>query len=312
MNKSFSLFKLALASVLGLTAAVFVSCGGGAKSTAVADSSEVKVMTFNIRYANPDDGPNFWDNRRESVVKMIQAEKPDVMGIQEGLVQQVGYLDSALTNYSYVGVGRDDGKTAGEHAAIYFNKDRFEVMDSGNFWLNETPDQPVMGWDAVCIRIATWVRLKEKTTGKEMMVFNTHFDHIGKIARQESAKLLLSRVHQVGDSIPTLIMGDLNYPTSDPSLAPLVNAPTFVEVRKAAEVYPQGDALPSRTFQGFRERKPQEERLPDSPADADYEGEPIDHIFAQNFRVLEYRVVTDGYGVPFLSDHYPVAAVLKY
>lgn len=295
-------FRLYIPMLL-LAASVCSSCGGGvSKKGMMTDSVEMKVMTFNIRYANPGDGPNYWDNRREAVVKMIHAEKPDIMGIQEGLEQQVLYLDSALTDYGYVGVGRDDGKTAGEYAAVFYNKERFSLEDEGNFWLNETQDTAQMGWDAVCVRIATWVKLFEKENGKEMVVFNTHFDHVGKVARSESAKLLLSKAEAEGTEMPVIIMGDLNYPTSDLSLAPLVNAPTFIEVRKMAESFPQGDELPSRTFQGFRDR-----HAPDDP-----EGKPIDHIFTQGFRPLEYRVITDGYGVPFLSDHYPVVAVLKY
>lgn len=285
------------AAVLLLAGLSAASCGTATKTDAAADSSELRVMTFNIRYANPDDGPDYWDNRRDAVVGMVADVKPGVMGIQEGLAPQVAFLDSALTGYSYVGVGRDDGKQAGEYAAVFYNDSLYAPVADGHFWLSETPDSACLGWDAVCIRIATWVKLREKATGRDFLVFNTHFDHIGVVARQESAKLLLSRVHEFGDSIPTVIMGDFNFPVTDASLAPLVNAPTFTEVRGSNAVRPQGDSLPAVTYRGFGHGEP---------------GELIDHIFCQKFTPESYEVITSGYGVPYLSDHMPVLAVLKY
>lgn len=295
MTVKFSRMFPAAAWLLAAFAAV--SCGSAPKTAGTADSSELRVMTFNIRYANPDDGPDYWDNRREAVVRMVEDVKPDVMGIQEGLAPQVAFLDSALTGYSYVGVGRDDGFRAGEYAAVFYNDSLYTPVEDGHFWLSETPDSAGLGWDAVCIRIATWVKLKEKATGREFLVFNTHFDHIGVVARQESAKLLLNRVHAFGDSIPAVIMGDFNFPVTDPSLAPLVNAPTFTEVRGSDAVKPQGDSLPPVTYRGFGHGEP---------------GELIDHIFCQGFVPQTYEVITSGYGVPYLSDHMPVLAVLKY
>lgn len=295
MTGKFTLWLSAAALLLGGLSAV--SCGSSPKTARNADSSELRVMTFNIRYANPDDGPDYWDNRREAVVRMVEDVKPGVMGIQEGLEPQVAFLDSALTGYSYVGVGRDDGHEAGEYAAVFYNDSLYAPVEDGHFWLSETPDSACLGWDAVCIRIATWVKLQEKATGREFLVFNTHFDHIGVVARQESAKLLLSRVHEFGDSIPTVIMGDFNFPVTDPSLAPLMNAPTFTEVRGSNAAKPQGDSLPQVTYRGFGHGEP---------------GELIDHIFCQKFVPESYEVITSGYGVPYLSDHLPVLAVLRY
>lgn len=295
MTEKFTLWLSAAALLLGGLSAV--SCGSSPKTAGNADSSELRVMTFNIRYANPDDGPDYWDNRREAVVRMVKEVKPGVMGIQEGLAPQVTFLDSALTGYSYVGVGRDDGHEAGEYAAVFYNDSLYAPVEDGHFWLSETPDSACLGWDAVCIRIATWVKLREKATGREFLVFNTHFDHIGVVARQESAKLLLSRVHEFGDSIPTVIMGDFNFPVTDPSLAPLMNAPTFTEVRGSNAAKPQGDSLPQVTYRGFGHGEP---------------GELIDHIFCKKFVPESYEVITSGYGVPYLSDHLPVLAVLRY
>ncbi len=262
---------------------------------------ETKVMTFNIRNDNPADGINQWQNRREALVQMLRAEQPDVLGIQEGLAHQVSYLDSALMDYAYVGVGRDDGKTAGEYTAIFYRTQRLELQEQGTFWLNPTQDTARMGWDAVCVRIATWATFRERNTGREFRVFNTHFDHVGKLARQESAKLLAGRVEQAGDQMPAVIMGDFNCTMSDASLAPLATA--FVESRGAfLESHPQqANALPLATFQGFGFK---------AEVSAEEAVAPIDHIFVRGFRPTQYRIITDDYGVPFLSDHYPVVATL--
>lgn len=282
----------------GIVAAWCMACGPVSTAReAAADSSELRVMTFNIRYANPDDGPDHWDNRREAVVRMVREVQPDVMGIQEGLARQVAFLDSALVGYSYVGVGRDDGAEAGEYAAIFYKDSLYRPVEQGHFWLNETPDRAALGWDAVCIRIATWVKLEERATGREFLIFNTHFDHVGVVARRESAKLLLERVQAFGDSIPTAIMGDFNFPVSDPSLAPLMQAESFCEARQAAKRKPQGDSLPEITYRGFGHGE---------------RGERIDHIFCQRFVPESYEIITSGYGVRYLSDHMPVLAVLRF
>lgn len=290
--------RIFLTLLVAVGAAAFVSCGSATRQNGeAADSSTLRAMTFNIRYANPDDGPDYWDNRREAVVRMVETVRPDVMGIQEGLAQQVAFLDSALTGYSYVGVGRDDGAEAGEYAAVFYRDSLYVPVADGHFWLSETPEQAGLGWDAVCVRIATWVRLQERATGREFMVVNTHFDHVGTVARRESAKLMLERIERFGDSIPAIVMGDFNYPTTDPSLAPLVEAPGFAEARSSGAARPQGDSLPPVTYRGFGHGE---------------EGEVIDHIFFRGFVPVTYEVIPDGYGVRYLSDHMPVVAVLRF
>ncbi len=273
---------------LWLAAAVlFTACEAAPKP------SELKAMTFNIRYDNPADSANNWKYRRGAVVDMIRDLQPGVLGIQEGLAHQVAYLDSALTDYAYVGVGRDDGKQAGEYAAIFYNDSLYSALESGNFWLSATPDSASFGWDAACIRIATWVKLEERATGKRFLCLNTHFDHIGKVARTESAKMIAARSAELADSLPFLIMGDFNSSVSDPALLPLVQNPALRELRATASARP--DSLVDYTFQGFRSRPGRVPR------------ECIDHIFySSGFTPLYYAVVTEGYGVPFLSDHFPV------
>lgn len=154
-----------------------------------------KVMSYNIWYANPDAGENTWENRRDGVANAVIDQKADIVGMQEVLFRQVADLEKLLPEYSWVGVGRDDGKQGGEFEPIFFNRERFDLVQSGNFWLSETPDSAgSLGWDAKCIRIATWVQLKDKNSGLEIFVFNTHFDHEGETARLESAKLLVKKI----------------------------------------------------------------------------------------------------------------------
>ncbi len=298
--------------------------------SASACAAPFKVMTFNIRYDNPADGVNAWPARRAAVVTMLKAEKPDVLGIQEGLAHQVAFLDSALrADYAYVGVGRDDGKEAGEFAALFYNKNRFELLESGNFWLSETPETPSIGWDAACIRIVTWAKLRDRQSGREFVALNTHFDHVGTEARAQSAILLVSRALQLSGApaldlpsvagrqftqraagssntimealpakqqgLPVVITGDFNSTLSNPVLRTLLYV--FREARTAP--WPTS-SLPGYTFNGFR-----------TGAAVPKDG-VIDLVFYRYFMPLNYNVITDGYGVPFLSDHYPVEATFDF
>ena len=266
---------------------------------AAVEAQTLTVGTYNMRNDNAGDARNGngWQRRCPVICEQVEWIDFDIFGAQEIKKNQLDDLLAALPEYDYVGVGRDDGHEAGEYAAVFYRDSLYTPVADGHFWLSETPDSAALGWDAVCVRIATWVKLREKATGREFLVFNTHFDHIGVVARRESAKLLLSRVHEFGDSIPTLIMGDFNFPVSDSSLAPLVNAPTLCEARAAAKVKPQGDSLPAITYRGFGHGE---------------QGELIDHIFCQKFVPETYEIITSGYGVPYLSDHLPVLTVLKY
>ena len=128
----------------------------------------ITMASYNIRYNNPDDAEegNGWKQRCPNICDIINFEEPVFFGAQEVLVDQLHDMQKLLPDYSYLGVGRDDGKEAGEYAAIFYRKDRLEVMDSGNFWLSETPEKPSKGWDAVCVRICTWALFKDKVTKK--------------------------------------------------------------------------------------------------------------------------------------------------
>ena len=156
-------------------------------------SKPINAMSFNIRYDNPEDGAQNWHHRKENVVRMLNFYDLDIIGMQEVLVSQLNYLKDNLKDYQAIGVGREDGKEKGEFAPVFFRKDRFKELKSGTFWLSETPEKVSKGWDAALERIATWIVLKDKTTGKDFIFMNTHFDHRGKQARIESAKLLKTK-----------------------------------------------------------------------------------------------------------------------
>src|SRR5690606_20749472 len=153
-------------------------------ATLSVSAQHIKVGTYNIRYANPNDIGNLWKDRAPYVGDLINYHSFDVLGTQEALIEQLKDLDTMLTSYVRYGIGRDDGKTAGEHSAIYYKKDKYTLLDKGDFWLAENPDVPAKGWDATCCnRIATWVKLQDKGSGKSFYVFNVHYDHQGKVAR---------------------------------------------------------------------------------------------------------------------------------
>ncbi len=255
--------------------------------------TDLNIMTFNIRYDNPDDGVNNWKFRKEKIIKAIRFQEIDVLGAQEVLSNQLKEMSGQLQEYAAIGVGREDGKEKGEYSPILFKKDRFKRIKSGYFWLSQTPEKPSKGWDAACERIATWVQLKDKTTGKKFFVLNTHLDHIGTIARQESVKLIRSKTNELSEGLPQMILGDFNAsPESivvQGMLSP-TNAIVLLDSKKAASlVYG-----PNWSFHDFG-RIPLTER----PL--------IDYIFtSKNIKVLSYTILDESLNGFFLSDHTPV------
>ncbi|MFZ4632649.1 MAG: endonuclease/exonuclease/phosphatase family protein [Saprospiraceae bacterium] len=253
-----------------------------------------RVMSWNIRYDNPLDGPDAWSLRRERVCGLIRYQAPEIFGIQEGLEQQVKYLQTELQAYGMVGVGRDDGKSAGEYCALFYRKDRFKALDSGTFWLSPSPEIPSKGWDAALNRICTYAVLKDLQSGKEIVVFNTHFDHVGETARLRSAQLLLEKINAIKPTgRAALLLGDLN---TEPESAPIQTlAQSMRDARKACQTAPYG---PEGTFNGFR------------PATAPL-GNRIDYVFVQQLTVLQYAVLSEQELGRYPSDHLPVLAVLQ-
>lgn len=174
--------------------------------------ADIKVMSFNIRYNNPADSLDAWPNRAENVAQSMLFHDADIIGTQEVLHSQLTDLKTKLSDvYDVIGVGRDDGATKGEFAALWYKTSRFELSDSGNFWLSETPEiAGSRGWDATCVRIATWAVLRDKASDKELFALNTHFDHVGQTARAESVELILNRADSLSAGRPIIITGDFN------------------------------------------------------------------------------------------------------
>lgn len=255
--------------------------------------SNLNVMSFNIRFDNPNDGVNSWQNRKEYALRMLRFNEVDVLGVQEALLNQLNDITKEFPEYSLVGVGSEDGKEKGEFSPILFNKNKFSLVKSGYFWLSTTPDSPSKGWDAACERIATWVQLKVKSTGKQVFIMNTHFDHIGQIAKQESVSLIQLKIDQLRDGLPVIFMGDLN---SNPdsivvqSLLQTERSTSLFDSRKIAIVV----YGPKWTFHDFG-RIPFEQRT------------TIDYILvSKEVKIDKYGVLAETLNETYLSDHTPV------
>jgi len=247
------------------------------------------IISYNIRYDNNWDIENSWKIRRNKISQILVQYSPSIIGIQEGLLNQVQYIDSSLIDYDYVGVGRDDGKEKGEFCAIYFDTTRYSVLNHSTFWLSETPDTISVGWDAALERICTYGLFKDRITRKAFWVFNTHFDHIGIIAREKSSELILKRINKINSqSLPVILMGDFN---SIPNSSPVKEIKT--ELSDALQISLEKLQGPRGTFNGFNEDLPIEKR--------------IDYIFTNDLKVLSYTHINDRLNNNrHISDHLPV------
>lgn len=263
-------------------------------SLGMANPLNLNLMTFNIRYDNPEDSLNNWQFRKAFAANMIRFYEVDVLGAQEVLHNQLTDLLTALPEYSYAGVGRLDGKTAGEYSAIFYKKGKFDLEQSGNFWLSENPAAiGIKGWDAACERIVTWVILKEKITGKKFAFINTHFDHMGQVARRESAKLLLSKVEQIAQGLPLFVTGDFNATPQSEVIKILTdkNSNNCLTDSRSVAPFIYG---PNWTNHAFG-RVPLERRG------------IIDYIFIKNkVSVHQHAVISEMLDSSYLSDHNPV------
>lgn len=252
-------------------------------------------MTYNIRYATVNDGDNQWEKRKEYLSEQLLFHAPDIFGIQEGLAQQVNYLDESLVDYTFVGVGRDDGKAKGEYCAIFYNKEKFQLLGDQTFWLSKTPDKVSKGWDAAYERICTYAFFMDKTTGNNFWVFNVHFDHIGEVARENSAKLIVEKIKEVNkDELPVFILGDFNL--NEKSKAIVYLSSQYNDSRQISLGKPFG---PFGTFTGFEFHGPVKDR--------------IDYIFCSKeiITVKKYVVLTDSKDQRYPSDHFPVMIQAK-
>ncbi|WP_367913552.1 endonuclease/exonuclease/phosphatase family protein [Leadbetterella sp. DM7] len=252
----------------------------------------LRVATYNIRMNRANDGVNNWENRRDKLNELIRYHDFDIMGTQEGFKEQLDDI-LRLKDYAYTGSGRDDGRDAGEHSAIFYKKSRLKLLKSGDFWYSETPDKPGKGWDARCCnRICSWARFRDLATRKEFYVFNSHFDHEGVEARRNSGVLLVNKMKEIAGKLPVISMGDFN---STPETEQIRHISAHYNDAFGASVQqPYG---PVGTFNAFKYDAPLNDR--------------IDYIFvSDNIKVLKYGVLTDSYHQKFPSDHLPVVTDL--
>lgn len=262
-------------------------------------TSQVRLATFNLRYDNPGDSLNAWPYRQDSVCAFIREKQFDVLGMQEVLDHQLKALLTCLPGYASVGVGRDDGKIQGEYAPILYRTDKYDLLDSNTFWLCENPDSVgKLGWDAVCTRIATWAKLKDKATGKEFLMVNTHFDHVGTEARRNSALLIISKIKEIAGDLPSILTGDFNV-SEEWEAYKTITTNEFV-FKDAWKIAGRTSGV-NYTFHDFG-RQPEAER------------EKIDFIFVTpQVKVRDAEVVlsalTDS---TYLSDHNPHFADIEF
>ena len=258
-------------------------------SIACNRTSEIKVMSYNIRLSSGTikaDSIYHWEHRKQASLNLMHEENPTVFGLQEACPDQMDYMVENLPEYGYIGVGRDDGKRKGEFMSIFYKKEEVEFIDGGTFWLSQTPDEVSKGWDAQCFRTCTWALLKKKDTGKKFVYMNTHLDHMGKVAREESIKLIVERAEKLtGGKLPVFITADFNSPTSNAIFKPMQEA--MLDARVEAPITDDRG-----TLNCWGTTPP---------------GVVIDHVFYRGAEAQKFEVLRDkDYGAPYVSDHYPV------
>lgn len=262
-----------------------------ALATAYLSSQDLNVMTYNIKYDKVEDTINNWHDRKESLVKLMDHYQASFIGTQEVLHHQLMYIDSALTEFAYIGVGRNDGKQKGEYAPIHYDSTRYKVLKQNTFWLSETPEEVSTGWDASLARICTYGLFEEKETHEKIWVFNTHFDHRGIKAREESVRLIVAKIKILNtNNLPVVLMGDLNL---QPTESPIQYLQAQLIDGQTATMTPFYG--PTGTFTGFDANMVINRR--------------IDYIFVQGCEVLNYLHIDDRMeNNKHISDHLPILA----
>lgn len=259
--------------------------------------SALTVLSFNLRVWVPSDGPDAWPHRRDGAARIIDSTDAAVVGVQEAQRSMLDDLSSRLPRYRWVGAGRSPDDEATEYSALLYRPERLELLEHDTFWLSETPDRAgSMGWDAAYPRVVTWGRFRDRTSGRILYVFNTHFDHAGQRARAESAHLLRRRIHAIAGEEPVVVTGDFNaLPDSEPYHTLTDAAGPAPALRDALHAARRGHTGPTSTWNGF---------------DAIEPGRRIDFIFASNgVEVLHHRILdTRLENGRFPSDHLPVLA----
>ncbi len=259
-----------------------------------AQAQTIRVATYNIKYDDTRDTINNWSRRRPEVTGLIKYHQFQLFGTQEGLHHQLEQMKSDLPGFEFVGVGRDDGKQKGEYSAFFYDTNTFNLVQSGTFWLSETPDRPSKSWDAALPRICTWGELEHKSSGKKFFIFNAHFDHRGVQAREESAKVIMKRAGEIASGKPVIVMGDFNFQSTA--------TPYSVITQSMSDSYLNSKTAPygpEATFNAFRF-----DRMP---------ARRIDYVFTKGpWQTLTYATLSDSHEMRYPSDHFPVVVDLKF
>ena len=257
-------------------------------------SQTISIMSFNIRYDNPNDAENSWDNRKNELVNLIEYYHPDFLGIQEGLLNQVEFIKNNCSNYSMIGVGREDGDKKGEFVAVYYDTVKYELIEQNTFWLSENTDTVSVGWDAALERICTYGKFIDRQTSELIHIFNTHFDHKGIKAQEMSANLILMKISERNlENSQVIVMGDLNCePQSEPIRILKTKLIDGIEVSEKKFYGPEG------SFNGFDTELIIDRR--------------IDYIFIKNLIVNYYQHIDDKrLNNYWISDHLPILIELR-
>lgn len=252
------------------------------------EENTMRIMSFNIRCTNV--GSDSWEDRIGIVSQTMLESEADSIGVQEATPEWMDALEETVGDkYAYVGVGRDDGDDEGEYSAVFYLKDKYTVIDSGTFWLSETPDVPSRGWDAACNRVCTWVHLENKETGEQYVHMNSHFDHVGISARKNSVDMIIERAKQFTD-IPVVFTADMNVVEGSDNYNQFITSDYFDDTK-----YHAPDSM---SYCTYHDTKPQL-----------HKGDVIDYVMINDgFEALTYKVVTEGIDGRFVSDHYPIYA----
>ena len=248
-------------------------------------SAQMLVGSYNIRLKVSSDSVkgNVWQKRCQVICDQVNFMSPDIFGTQEVLHVQLLDMLRGLDGYDYIGVGRDDGKTGGEYAAIFYKADRLRLLDQGNFWLSETPDRPGLGWDAACVRVCTWGRFARQTATDDeaFYFFNLHMDHVGVVARREGAKLIVRKIREIAQGAPVIVTGDFNVDQKDE----IYSIFTESGLLKDSYIASRLRFAENGTFNSFDTEL--------------YTDSRIDHIFVSpDTEVESYGVLTNSYWMP--------------
>ena len=276
--------KRILLLIIGATLTITLAQAQSTKDT-------LKVVSYNIRNGEANDGTNSWNFRYPATILMLEDQMPDIFGLQEAYSYQVKFIEENMKDYKTYGLGREDGKKEGEFMSIFYNTKKIKMGKRGTFWLSQTPKKPSMGWDAACRRTATWAFMKMKKSGKEFIYVNTHLDHVGKEARKEGLTLIVDYIAKLNTkNLPVVLTGDFNVTPDDPCLESLEGK--MISVRDEAT---STDRHATYNEWGRANKV-------------------IDYIYQSGFDSMPlFKTLTKRYGQwKYISDHYPVSALLVF